>query len=30
MMRAALDINLPYYASAIVTTNEIVASISSL
>jgi ureidoacrylate peracid hydrolase len=28
-MHAALDINLPSYASAIVTTNEIVASISS-
>jgi isochorismate hydrolase len=29
-MHAALDINLPNYASAVVTTNEIVASISSL
>ena len=29
-MHAALDINVPNYASAIVTTNEIVASISSL
>jgi len=29
-MRAALDINIPNYASAVVTTNEIVASISSL
>ena len=29
-MHAALDINLPNYASAIVTTNEIVDSISSL
>jgi len=30
MMHAALDINMPNYASAIVTTNEIVATISSL
>ena len=30
MMRAALDINLPNYASAIVSTEEIVASISAL
>jgi len=29
MMRAALDINIPNYASAVVTTGEIVASISS-
>jgi ureidoacrylate peracid hydrolase len=29
-MHAALDINIPNYASAVVTTNEIVASISSL
>ena len=29
-MRAALDINLPNYASAIVTTDEVVGSISSL
>src|SRR5690349_19065865 len=29
-MHAALDINIPNYASAIVTTNEIVESISSL
>jgi len=29
-MHAALDINIPNYASAIVTTNEIVASIASL
>jgi len=29
-MHAALDINLPNYASAIVTTNEIVDSISKL
>jgi len=29
-MHAALDVNLPSYASAIVTTNEIVVSISSL
>jgi ureidoacrylate peracid hydrolase len=28
-MRAALDINMPNYASAVVTTNEIVAAISS-
>jgi len=28
-MRAALDINIPNYASAILTTNEIVESISS-
>jgi ureidoacrylate peracid hydrolase len=30
MMRAALDINLPNYASAIVTTKEVIASIPSL
>ena len=29
-MHAALDINLPNYASAIVTTNEVIDSISSL
>ena len=29
-MHAALDINIPNYASAIVTTNEIVDSISSI
>jgi ureidoacrylate peracid hydrolase len=29
-MHAALDINIPNYASAIVTTNEIVAAIASL
>jgi hypothetical protein len=29
-MHAALDVNIPNYASALVTTNEIVASISSL
>ncbi len=29
-MRAALDVNIPNYASAIVTTNQIVDSISSL
>ena len=29
-MHAALDINVPNYASAIVTTTEIVDSISSL
>ena len=29
-MHAALDINIPNYASAIVTTNEVVYSISSL
>jgi len=29
-MHAALDINLPNYAGAIVTTNELIASISSL
>jgi len=29
-MRGALDINIRNYASAIVTTNEIVDSISSL
>jgi hypothetical protein len=27
-MHAALDVNIPNYASAVVTTNEIVASIS--
>jgi len=30
MMHAALDINIPNYASAIVTTKEVVDSISSL
>ena len=30
MMHAALDINIPNYASAVVTTKEIVGSISSL
>ena len=30
MMHAALEINLPNYASAVVTTNEVVDSISSL
>jgi len=29
-MRAALDVNMPNYASAIVSINEIVAAISSL
>ena len=29
-MRATLDVNIPYYASAIVSTEEIVASISAL
>jgi ureidoacrylate peracid hydrolase len=29
-MRASLDINLPNYASAIVTAEEVVASISAL
>ena len=29
-MHAALDVNIPNYASAIVTTDEIVDSISSL
>ena len=29
MMHAALDINIPNYASAVVTTNQIVASISA-
>jgi hypothetical protein len=29
-MHAALDINIPNYASAIVSTDEIVASISAL
>jgi ureidoacrylate peracid hydrolase len=29
-MRAALEVNMPNYASAIVATNEIVAAISSL
>jgi nicotinamidase-related amidase len=29
-MRAALDVNIPNYASAIVTANEVVGSISSL
>jgi ureidoacrylate peracid hydrolase len=29
-MHAALDINIPNYASAIVTTNEVADSISSL
>jgi isochorismate hydrolase len=30
MMHAALDINMPNYASAVVTTREVVDSISSL
>ena len=30
MMRAALEVNMPNYANAIVTTAEIVSSISSL
>jgi nicotinamidase-related amidase len=30
MMHAALDINMPNYATAIVTTEEVIASISSL
>ena len=30
MMHAALDINMPNYANAIVTTKEVIASISSL
>ena len=30
MMHAALDINIPNYASAVVTTKEVFASISSL
>jgi len=30
MMHAALDINIPNYASAVVTTEEVVASISSI
>jgi nicotinamidase-related amidase len=29
-MHAALDVNIPNYASAVVTTNEIIDSISSL
>jgi hypothetical protein len=29
-MHAALDINIPNYASAVVTTKEVVDSISSL
>ena len=29
-MHASLDVNIPYYASAIVSTEEIVASISAL
>ncbi len=29
-MRAALEINLPNYASAVVTTNELIDSMSSL
>jgi isochorismate hydrolase len=29
-MHAALDVNIPNYASAIVTTNEVVDAISSL
>jgi hypothetical protein len=29
-MHAALDINIPNYATAVVTTKEIVASISAL
>jgi hypothetical protein len=30
MMHAALDINIPNYASAVVTASEVVDSISSL
>ncbi len=30
MMHAALDINMPNYATAIVTTKEVIASIPSL
>jgi hypothetical protein len=30
MMHAAFDVNMPHYASAIVTTDEIVDAISSL
>jgi ureidoacrylate peracid hydrolase len=30
LMHAALDINIPNYASAVVTTEEVVDSISSL
>ena len=30
MMHAALDVNLPNYASAIVMTKQVIASISSL
>ena len=29
-MHAALDVNIPNYARAVVTTNEVVATISSL
>ena len=29
-MHAALDINLPHYASALVTANEVIESIASL
>jgi len=29
-MHAALDVNIPNYASAVVTTNEVIDSISSL
>jgi nicotinamidase-related amidase len=29
-MHAALDVNIPNYASAVVTTNEVVASLSSV
>jgi ureidoacrylate peracid hydrolase len=29
-IRAALDVNIPNYASAVVTTNEVVASLSSV
>ncbi len=29
-MHASLDVNIPYYASTIVSTEEIVASISAL
>jgi hypothetical protein len=29
-MHASLDVNIPYYARAIVSTDEIVASISAL
>jgi hypothetical protein len=29
-MHAAIDINIPNYASAVMTTNEVIESISSL